>query len=78
MSRRRQRSIGGLCRASDRLDGYAELGQDRWRAWRRRSNSDHLPEQFASVLQVVIAFADPVLESMVAGKTWNPSGGAWE
>jgi hypothetical protein len=59
------------------LDGYAELGQDRWRGWRRRSNSDHLPEQFASVLEVVIAFADPVLAGMVTGKTWNPSGGAW-
>ena len=59
------------------LDGYAELGQDRWRGWRRRSNSDHLPEQFASVLQVVIAFADPVLAGVVTGKTWNPSGGAW-
>lgn len=59
------------------LDGYAELGQTRWRGWRRRSNSDHLPEQFASVLEVVIAFADPVRAGLVPGKTWTPGGSAW-
>lgn len=60
------------------LDGYAELGQERWLGWRRRSSSDHLPEQFASVLEVVVAFADPALKGAVAGRRWNPSGGAWE
>lgn len=59
------------------LDGYAELGQTRWVAWRRRSNSDHLPEQFASVLNAVLAFADPVLAGDVAGRVWNPEAQAW-
>lgn len=60
------------------LDGYAELGQARWVQWRRRSNSDHVPEQFATVLDAVIAFADPVLTAAAAGRTWNADIGAWE
>ena len=63
---------------ADVLDGYAELGQARWGQWRRRSNSDHLPAQFASVLDAVIAFADPVLTNTVAGRTWSANSGAWE
>lgn len=63
---------------NEMLDGYANLGQARWLGWRRRSNSDHLPEQFASVLDVVIAFADPVLTGLVAGRTWDADNGAWE
>jgi hypothetical protein len=59
------------------LDGYADLGQGRWQLWRRRSNSDHLPEQFAPVLDAVIAFADPVLTSRVVGRTWNAGREAW-
>lgn len=75
MTRHRKATIRVLAEA---LGDYAELGQDRWRGWRRRSNSDHLPEHFVSVPQVVIAFADPVLAGNVAGKTWNPNGGSWE
>lgn len=62
---------------ADVLDGFADIGQARWVQWRRRSNSDHLPEQFAPVLQVVIDFADPVLTGNVAGRAWNPDTGAW-
>jgi hypothetical protein len=65
-------------RLTEVLDGYAELGQARWARWRRRSNSDHLPEQLASVLEAVIGFADPVLAGEVAGRRWNPSKSAWE
>lgn len=60
------------------LDGYTELGDLRWVQWRRRSNSDHLPEDFATVLQVVVAFADPVLTGTVNGRAWDPEIGAWE
>lgn len=71
----REATIRPLARV---LDGYAELGRTRWVQWRRRSNSDHLPEQFAPVLDAVIAFADPVLTGGVAGRTWNAGDGAWE
>lgn len=60
------------------LDGYAEPGRARWERWRRRSNSDHVPEQFALVLDAVIAFADPVLTGAVVGRTWNADTGTWE
>lgn len=62
---------------ADVLGGFAELGQARWLHWRRRSNSDHLPEQFAPALQVVIDFADPVLADRVAGRAWDPDIGVW-
>lgn len=59
------------------LDGFADLGQARWVRWRRRSHFEHLPDQFAPVLQVVIAFADPVLTGEVDGRAWTPQATAW-
>jgi hypothetical protein len=59
------------------LDGLATLAQARWTQWRRRSNSDHLPDQFEAVLGVVIDFADPVLAGVVGGLAWDPGSGAW-
>jgi hypothetical protein len=59
------------------LDGYAEIGRARWVQWRRRSNSDHLPEQFAPVLDTVIDFADPVLTGGTDRRVWDPAVGAW-
>jgi hypothetical protein len=54
------------------LDRFGPLAQGRWAQWRRRSNSDHLPEQFEPILQAVIAFADPVLTGEANGPTWAP------
>jgi hypothetical protein len=59
------------------LDGFAPLAQARWSQWRRRSNSDHLPDQFEPVLQVVIEFADPVLTGVADGLVWDPEAAAW-
>lgn len=59
------------------LEGYAGIGQTRWARWRRRSNSDHLPEYLETVLQVVIAFADPVLAGEVSGRAWAPEAEVW-
>lgn len=81
-----ERAIGEVARhrnvtirpLADVLDGFAELGQTRWMQWRRRSNSDHLPEQFAAVLQVVIAFADPMLSGDVAVSKWHSETGTWQ
>ena len=60
------------------LDGYAELAQDRWAAWRRRNAFDQLPETFDVVLGGVIAFADPVLDPWIDGRWWNPSALVWQ
>ena len=38
----------GAVPLDDVLDGYAEIAQAKWAAWRRRNQSDHLPEQFRS------------------------------
>lgn len=59
------------------LDGYSDLGQARWVAWRRRSNSDHLPESFAEVLDGVVAFADPVVGYGETTRNWDPQAGVW-
>lgn len=92
LSRRHPVSLGDLRRAIDEvaryrhasllplaevLDGFAPLAQDRWAQWRRRSNSDHLPEQFDPILQAVIAFADPVLTGEANGPTWDPAAATW-
>lgn len=60
------------------LDGFEELADARWVAWRRRSNSDHLPEQFDGVLSVVVAFADPILIGSVDIHTWDPQRERWQ
>jgi hypothetical protein len=74
VARRRNARIRPL---ADVLDGFADIGQARWVQWRRRSNSDHLPEQFAPVLEAVIDFADSALTADVAGSAWDPHTGAW-
>lgn len=74
MARHRGATIRPL---AEILDGFADLAQAQWARWRRRSNSDHLPEQFAPVLQSVIVFADPVLTGIAEGLSWGPAAGAW-
>lgn len=59
------------------LDGFAVLAQSHWLQWRRRSNSDHLPEQFDTVLGVVIELADPALTEGLDGSAWDPEAGVW-
>lgn len=59
------------------LDGYAELAQTRWVAWRRRGGSDHLPEQFSGVLDAVVRFAEPPLLGQVNSMMWAPDTGTW-
>lgn len=60
------------------LDGFADPGQTKWSAWRRRSNADQLPERFEPVLRLVLDFADPVLTGTIDAKTWNPQTEVWE
>lgn len=62
---------------ADVLDGYVDFAQGRWSAWRRRSNSDHLPDEFAEVLTAVIDFADPVLSGHVSAGVWDVDETAW-
>jgi hypothetical protein len=60
------------------LDGYGEIGQTRWAAWRRRQQlEDRLPDQFAAVVSAVVTFADPVITNSADGLAWDPAGGGW-
>ncbi|MGH8979841.1 MAG: nucleotidyl transferase AbiEii/AbiGii toxin family protein [Acidimicrobiales bacterium] len=60
------------------LDGYGEIGQARWAAWRRKQRlEDRLPDQFAEVVAAVGRFADPVVTDTAAGLAWDPARGAW-
>lgn len=58
--------------------GYAELAQQRWLAWLRKNRLElTISENFSGVLDLVVAFVDPVISAEVSGKTWNPSVGEW-
>ena len=46
---------------TDMLDGYADIAQPRWSAWRRKQQLATAPEEFAELLTEVVAFADPIL-----------------
>jgi hypothetical protein len=60
------------------LDGYAEIGQERWAAWRRKQKlDDRLPERFGDVISTVINFADPVIDGRAGGQAWDPESGMW-
>lgn len=60
------------------LDGFGEIGQAKWQAWRRKQHlDDRLPTGFAEVLATTIGFADPVLTDEVADGVWDPDRGEW-
>ena len=60
------------------LEGYGEIGQARWAAWRRKQQlEDRLPDQFAEVVSAVVTFADPVIADTAAGLAWDPASGVW-
>jgi nucleotidyltransferase AbiEii toxin of type IV toxin-antitoxin system len=60
------------------LDGYATNAQPRWSAWRHKQRLENqLPETFVSILDRVVAFADPALNEQVANQTWRAAGLRW-
>jgi hypothetical protein len=60
------------------LDGYGEIGQQRWVTWRRKQKlEDRLPERFGDVVEAVTSFADPAIAGTAAGRTWDPGQNAW-
>lgn len=68
----------GLAPLQQVLDGYPALAQRRWSAWRRKHRlDDRLPQDFAAVLDRVIAFADPALTGAAREGTWVAAGLTW-
>ena len=75
VARHRQVELVPLTRV---LDGYAEIGQTRWAAWRRKQQmEDRLPDKFAEVVSAVVTFADPVVTETAVGLAWDPASGVW-
>jgi nucleotidyltransferase AbiEii toxin of type IV toxin-antitoxin system len=67
-----------LARLATVLDGYAEIGQQRWAAWRRRQQvEDRVPETFADVVAAFISFADPAISADALGRSWDPGSRSW-
>ena len=59
--------------------GYAELAQPRWLAWLRKNRLEStIPADFAVVLEVVRALADPVIVAESPDTRWNPARSEWE
>lgn len=60
------------------LDGYDDIGQQKWLAWRRRQQlEDRVPATFAAVVATFISFAEPVLSGDALGRTWDPDSRSW-
>ncbi len=73
----RHRQIG-LAPLAQVLDGYGEIGQARWAAWRRKQRlEDRVPDRFAEVVSAVVAFADPVITNTAEALAWDPASGVW-
>jgi predicted nucleotidyltransferase component of viral defense system len=72
----RHTELSGL---DDALDGYAEIGQSRWAAWRKKLQlTDSLPASFGDVLRALETFAQPILSGSAADSaTWDPAQRAW-
>jgi hypothetical protein len=68
-----------LASLDDALDGYAEIGQPRWAAWRRKLQlTETLPEQFGHTLESLKSFANPIISGSVTDRaTWDPVRRAW-
>lgn len=63
---------------SEIIDGYANVAQSRWMAWRRKQQlDDRVPEAFAEVVRQVASFADPALAGRASGFRWDASSRAW-
>lgn len=71
----RQAALTPLAEA---LDGYPDIAQPKWAAWRRRQQLDtRVPENFTEVLTAVTRFADPVTTDRAKNKVWNSETSSW-
>ncbi|WP_030546469.1 nucleotidyl transferase AbiEii/AbiGii toxin family protein [Streptomyces albus] len=61
------------------ITGLAERRQSSYAAWRRRQKPSQggYPEHFTDVVNLVVAFADPLLTGTVITGSWNSSATMW-
>ncbi len=60
------------------LAGFPEIAQSRWFAWLRKQRLEtSAPAEFATVLELVISFADPLISNDPTAISWDPFEQAW-
>src|SRR6185437_11369999 len=60
------------------LAGYPEIAQSRWFSWLRKQRLEtSAPPEFATVLELVVSFADPLISNDPTVSMWNPFEEAW-
>ena len=61
------------------LEGFGEIAQARWFAWRNKQKLQaEAPENISELIRALEVFADPVLLRSAAGRLWNPSEREWQ
>jgi hypothetical protein len=61
------------------LNGYGQIGQAKWSAWRRKQLlEDRTPAQFPELIAAYVHFAEPAVAGEAAGRRWNPQAKTWE
>ncbi len=68
-----------LVAAASVTDGWAEVAQARWSAWRNRRGdyADRTLAGFDEQLDGVLKFIDPVLDGSAAGLIWSSHSQSW-
>jgi hypothetical protein len=75
VARHRQVDMTSLSTA---LQGMSEIAQPKWAAWRRKQHMEQMiPEQFADIVQQVLAFGNPAIDGSAEGMNWDPAHRAW-
>lgn len=60
------------------LDGFGEVAQPRWAAWRTRQKlQNEAPERIDDLIESLVEFADPILTGEVADDVWDPGSRRW-
>ncbi|MEU6715048.1 nucleotidyl transferase AbiEii/AbiGii toxin family protein [Nonomuraea sp. NPDC046802] len=69
----------GLKPLSTSITDLGERRQSSYAAWRRRQETaaSGYPERFATVVELVFAFADPLLTGEAINRSWNARERAW-
>lgn len=61
------------------LDGYGDIGQAKWAAWRKKQLlDDRTPEQFSDLIAEFVEFAESAVGGDAAGRRWNPQTSSWD
>lgn len=61
------------------LNGYGDVAQGRWAAWRTKQKlQEEAPERIDDLIDALVEFADPVLDGTAESLTWEPTERRWQ